>query len=770
MPLVVCTSPITNGKLALHCALVLLLAILSRQANAYQEETPPPEQLFAAGLVELQTLIANERWGPAASLIPQLLEDHAGAEYAIPHLAGMGEELRRVSFLKDYKAPPIKKLIRGKLLSYKHKSNRIKVQYDRNSMEDFVRDGDAYVHPMSFLGDWSVSVSGTNQEIAGWTYLFERAPGDGFAMTFGQRTKDSGSWTMHNLERFSNGGRASQSTLTPQAQKTAKQKLKAKVAAKGDEFVVSYKGKRIVSRKVDSGRFERLRMIPTQGLSNASFGVVTIEGAIAPSWIEELLAKAMKSDRDSFNRVWREPRQFKAWDSIQRPTPKEFGFQELLDTVDLAIQFEDEKQRSAYLEIRETLGKGRFAGAATLIKLDEAPVDFVGESAREYLKFHLGLEIRYPNLALISFEKLDRAPNQELEHSLLRSELMIRAGRTELAAQSFERITAKNPTVAFGYERLADTLLLLGRTSEALEAVNRGREKLPFGKSLRSLEAGIRKILDGPDWERTYQATGRNFLVKTDVGGGAAKEVQRILDQAWRRCPEYFGELPSAPKSIQANPENPGGTYHSVAFLFAAQSNYLEFNSHLRDDSHEHRDGLYSTRSKQIAAWNQPDAVALANVLRQQVAHRYLDLLIGERIPRWLGEALAQYFAWELQAADDTSATTLVMGEMGAGLAGKELPTMYEVAMATDEEFMSDAPRNFSMAWGIVRLFHGGPDKPDSIIRELLAVLQTGQDPMLALDDWFGGLNLEKAEEVFAQFMKGVQLAYLLRPQTFKIR
>jgi len=219
-----------------------------------------------------------------------------------------------------------------------------------------------------------------------------------------------------------------------------------------------------------------------------------------------------------------------------------------------------------------------------------------------------------------------------------------------------------------------------------------------------------------------------------------------VLDEAWECCAEFFGPLPAGalPDADASEEGNP--TPHSVAYLFSGEASYLAYVDGIADAGHENTSGIYSPLLKQIAAWNQPNVENLWDTLRHEVAHRYLDLALGERIPRWLNEGLAECFAASWNAAGEFVPGGLRERALFA-CDGAQLTHLRTFLTQPEEEFLARVEVSYAQAWAVVHFLRFGSEADRETFDRLMAALRTGADPQLAIDLSIEGVDLSDLEK-----------------------
>jgi hypothetical protein len=145
---------------------------------------------------------------------------------------------------------------------------------------------------------------------------------------------------------------------------------------------------------------------------------------------------------------------------------------------------------------------------------------------------------------------------------------------------------------------------------------------------------------------------------------------------------------------------------------------------------------------------------ALFDTMRHETAHRWLDVALGERIPRWLNEGLAEVFAacWNAEGAFEpggmrTDALLFLY-------ANKELTGVERFMTQEEEQFLAQVQLGYAQAWALVHFLRFGADTERTILDRLLAGLESGADPQLAIDEAIAGVDMEDVHERFRAWVE----------------
>ncbi len=174
--------------------------------------------------------------------------------------------------------------------------------------------------------------------------------------------------------------------------------------------------------------------------------------------------------------------------------------------------------------------------------------------------------------------------------------------------------------------------------------------------------------------------------------------------------------------------------------------------------------GYYSHGLRHIVTWPQRHSTDLGNTLLHEASHAILHS-VYRRIPIWLSEGSATYFAYPRHVQDDRDIGSLQYrwGKLIVMLRGGQLPPLRTVLNWTQKEWGGQDPAvTYTTAWSLFQLMMSNPERQE-LMRQYLRSLQSGRrgggresreardevrpsDPADALESqWPGGLKqLEK--------------------------
>jgi hypothetical protein len=135
--------------------------------------------------------------------------------------------------------------------------------------------------------------------------------------------------------------------------------------------------------------------------------------------------------------------------------------------------------------------------------------------------------------------------------------------------------------------------------------------------------------------------------------------------------------------------------------------------------------GYYSHRIRQIITWPQRHQTDLANTLLHEASHAILHSAY-RRVPIWLSEGSATYFAYPRQLQDKRDVGTLQYrwAKLLVMLRAKQLPPARTLLNMTEEEWSKIDPTvTYSTAWSLFQLMMSTPPRQE-VLRQYLKDLQ----------------------------------------------
>ena len=138
--------------------------------------------------------------------------------------------------------------------------------------------------------------------------------------------------------------------------------------------------------------------------------------------------------------------------------------------------------------------------------------------------------------------------------------------------------------------------------------------------------------------------------------------------------------------------------------------------------------GYYAHRNRQIVTWRQRHPSDLANTLLHESCHAILDSAF-RRIPIWLAEGSATYFAYPHHLQDDRDVGTIHYrwAKLNVMLRDNQLMTSKSLLNLSETEWMKlDPGVSYTMAWSMFQLLMSTPARQEAL-RRYVRELQTAE-------------------------------------------
>lgn len=284
------------------------------------------------------------------------------------------------------------------------------------------------------------------------------------------------------------------------------------------------------------------------------------------------------------------------------------------------------------------------------------------------------------------------------------------------------------------------TICATGQTADAPD-----QEPRPSGEPTASLAQPFRGAGLCQFWTEDYTLTP-----KTE---GA---VNRVVEEALRKHETVFG--------FKARPDF--RVRIRIFGRFADFERYTRTNQFAQllvqsSQNLSNLGGYYSHGLRHIVTWPQRHSTDLGNTLLHEASHAILHSAF-RRIPIWLSEGSATYFAYPRHVQDDRDIGSLQYrwGKLMVMLRGGQLPPLRTVLNWTEKDWGGQDPAvTYTTAWSLFQLMMSTPERQE-LMRQYLRSLQSARrrgnqeardearpsDPADALESqWPGGLKqLEK--------------------------
>ncbi|MFT7484590.1 MAG: tetratricopeptide (TPR) repeat protein [Candidatus Paceibacteria bacterium] len=714
----------------LYPLLILALGLLLQLARPAGVQAQGSSSSFEQAHVAATKRSQTGDWSGARKAWLELLRTHAGATYARPYLPEIRVAVRRAAFWSDHRRPDAKSLITGKLLRYSRSAGKIRVSYTPAQLADFAPIANYLLHPAHFTGTYTLEVEGTLEELSGVTLLVGMQAGNGYMVKAGLNIKGALTFQNHQISRIQNGTPVLLEKAKPKEREIGRspKRFKLKVSVSKNSIKVTYDRRAILSTSdttIALGQFGIL--------TPATFGVLTVDGDIGVSWIEDLIDSSVQIETLAFEKTYQEPPEFLAWEAgpvLKRSSRKLNELASQLPFPDLYTKL----QRKQITRIQEWIDAG--LGAQVEAEIRALPDPDFTPATRQFLLVLHALKLERYTQAVEAIEALAKLKRLEPEMQVLEAILNTRVERRDRAISLLEQLIQKRPDDPAFHAELAQLLLLGGKLDASRKRIDAGLAIAPGDVELHELRGQVAKASQGPSWSRVQRATGDFFEVAANIDSRTTRLIAREADQALAHYAQQLGALPSK------NPKR-------KLYVFSGSQGYSKYIEGVEPANPENTLGVFSPRLKQILLWNQPELGHTMRVVRHEVMHSYTDVTLGE-MPTWLSEGIAEYYAQAKQESGQWKLGLDVELHMGAlKRLGLRKLSVEQLLTLSHEEFMANSQYSYPTSWALVHYLLHSTRTNRALFDELWKILEGEIDANSAVHQVFEKVNLERLDQDF---------------------
>jgi hypothetical protein len=245
-----------------------------------------------------------------------------------------------------------------------------------------------------------------------------------------------------------------------------------------------------------------------------------------------------------------------------------------------------------------------------------------------------------------------------------------------------------------------------------------------LGGLMLSMVGGMTAELSEADPDAdAFKGTGRcRFWVENyELTAKTESAINKVVDDAVRQHEKVFGFTARPDFQVRIR----------IFGRFTEFERYTRTNQFARQliqssQNISNLGGYYSHRLRQIVTWRQRHPTDLGNTLLHEASHAILHAAY-RRIPIWLSEGSATYFAYPRHVQDDRDIGSLQYrwAKLNVMLRGGQLPPVRTMLNWKDEEWMRIDPAvSYTTAWSLFQLLMSTPERQD-LMREYLRTLQS---------------------------------------------
>ncbi len=707
---------------------------------------------FEASLEKCRVLMGRSRWKAARLLLDETLEAHKGKAYVRIRLTEIVEDMTRCAFGLAHPAPDPKNLVSGELKSYRPGTGEIKLRYTPGKLQDFVggdgkrpKRGEVHLHPAVFSGPYSLEIRGKDYGGNARYTSSSRVPlllagvdGDyAFQVTLGYPKITVGNQVKWLPSRIIYIKGDDSKIVAEKESSPAKlgKSYAVKVSVGKSDVGAYYNRRRILFSGKPKSLYGRAGFI---GLGE--FTEITIQGKIAPAWIQGLLDEAMQATRKKFRETYRVDQDLPRW-LLEKPEP--------------TISAGETDSRPAYPGDLKVQRSHSFVRARSFLDQQECRqgIEYVngledGDLPEDVRNFFLALfhmELENNRDALIYCERVCQLNPSFLEARLRRAALFSALGKREESIVEYRAILPEAIDDPGVHAALATQLLLHGRPEEAKEIVDGALLRSLVSSHLEGLNQLLVKALRGPNWTKVHRYDSRNYRIFSDIDRQTCIEASKILEESYRGYTIHLQAVRGLEKR------------KFTVYLFSGEAGYSAHAEGTMGSVPVHSAGLYSPMLKQLLIWNLPDRDSMMRTVRHEAFHQYLDQLV-EDAPRWFNEGLAEYYELARIERGEWAEGQVDMRRVESlrPFSSKLVPLKRFLDYGP-REFYANASINYAQGWAFIHFLRHGGRKSEGIFEHLFEKLMEGMSGKEAMDSAFGGHDLDVVQQEFVRYLDGLR-------------
>ncbi|MCA8924886.1 MAG: DUF1570 domain-containing protein [Planctomycetes bacterium] len=315
------------------------------------------------------------------------------------------------------------------------------------------------------------------------------------------------------------------------------------------------------------------------------------------------------------------------------------------------------------------------------------------------------------------------------------------AGEEDEALAQYGKALRLKPDYLNGLLMRSSLLAGQQKFEQAREDTQAGLKLQPEHLQLKLLDAKLKLVLEGPDWETTYTAETSNYVVRTNV---SQEFADSIAEQAELIRKLYSNLFPRS-KSKRKSP----------IVVFKDKAEYH------KNGGPQGAGGHFDPMFKQLFLFRYEKESDTLLVLNHEGFHQFLDGVMEQKPPQWLNEGLADYFGpseyvtqpkkgMRIRPNPWRTATVRRMVKQG-----KDVDFELLMNMTQQEMYGKAVGNHYAQAWAMVYFLCEADDrayfKP---LKAYFKALKKGKSQREAFDDSFGKLDLKSLQERWREFVE----------------
>ncbi|MEZ6184678.1 MAG: DUF1570 domain-containing protein [Planctomycetota bacterium] len=287
----------------------------------------------------------------------------------------------------------------------------------------------------------------------------------------------------------------------------------------------------------------------------------------------------------------------------------------------------------------------------------------------------------------------------------------------------------------------ASLLAAQQKFERAREDTQAGLKVDPKNLQLTFLDQKLKLVLEGPDWETTYTAETKNYVVRTNVSQEFADQIAEQAELIRKLYSKLFPRSTSKRKS--------------PIVVFKDKAEYH------KNGGPQGAGGHFDPAFKQLFLFRYEKESDTLLVLNHEGFHQFLDGVLEVKPPQWLNEGLADYFGPSEYVTEPKKGMRIRPNPWRTKTVrqmvnrGQDVPFETLMNMTQAEMYGKAVGNHYAQAWSMVYFLCEADDrayfKP---LRDYFKALRKGKEQREAFDDAFGKLDLEALQERWRDFVR----------------
>ncbi len=622
-----------------------LVFVLLGGVSVHAEDPPVPitEPEFLKALEDVRTSCKKGQCKSGIRKLESALELHKQKPYVVSRRIEIQTLARRLAFGAACPPPKPKTLVSGKLVRYRASSGSIKIYYTPQTMQDWRKTDQFYVHKAGAVGPIKIVITGkhyppSHETSPALIFGNEEHPDTGrtqlWTFVLGSQTKYTSDARYYVPRRVLFYDGDDKNELYGPEWEPSHGKFKVELNVRTDKIEV-----RINKDKL--GPYKKPKTLFGQfGLSFSNFDKIELSGKIEPSWIQGQIDKIQQGKREKFTAGFKPEDHLPAW-LLESGTPGATGAKgETAKTTGGKLELREyppsmqASQRMMHAAVYLLLMTGQNVEARQ--RIDSFAGKILPAASKGYLRAISHLNQHQLHEAIAHAQRATRAEPEFLAPYLVESIAQHLKGDKEAAKAAMARVTATRSLDDAFFGSICANLMRAGKLEEAKSVARWGSTNGLNTPEMKMLHRALLKASNGPEWRRTYEHKSKHYHVLSDIDKKTCVATTKELERMYRLYE----------RTIERDKGKPERRFR--VYLFSGRDGFLSYMSDLAflgGSGAKMAAGVYSTVLKQLVIWNLPQRKEMMGTVRHEGLHQYLDQRLPY-MPAWFNEGLAVYYEY----------------------------------------------------------------------------------------------------------------------------